>query len=65
MSDKIELARTMRVGAEALRKIAIREIEPSLVTELLRLAREMDEHAAEMERSVASNQPLVGKDAVA
>ena len=56
MTEKIDAARTMRIGAETLRKIATRETDPGLVSELLRFAQEMDEHA-EIERSIA-NEPL-------
>lgn len=53
MTDKIVLARTIRVGAERLRQIAASEAEAKRAAEMLRLAVEMDEHAAELERAVA------------
>lgn len=57
MTDKIETARTIRIGAEALRKIAARETDAEQVAELVRIADEMDEHAAELERSCLDQQP--------
>ncbi|HEY3916269.1 MAG TPA: hypothetical protein VGL83_00675 [Stellaceae bacterium] len=51
MTEKIETARTIRLSVESLRTIAMREPDPKLAAELMRIAAEMDEHAAELERS--------------
>jgi hypothetical protein len=56
MSDKREMARTIRVGAAALRKIATRETDPTSAAELIRVASEMEEHAAELEASALTEQ---------
>jgi hypothetical protein len=51
MTEKIERCRAMRIGAIALRKIAARETDPTLAAELVRVAEQMDERAAELEGS--------------
>ncbi|HEX3973386.1 MAG TPA: hypothetical protein VHX19_18790 [Stellaceae bacterium] len=53
MSDTIIAARDIRVGAERLREMAATEADAELVAEMLRLAGEMDEHAAALEASIA------------
>jgi hypothetical protein len=55
MKNKIEVARDMRVGAERLRQIAVNETDSERAAEMIRIAKEMDEHAAELERSLAGN----------
>lgn len=57
MTEKIEALRTMRTGAEALRKVAAAETDPNLIAKLIRVAAEMDEHAAELEHSLVKQQP--------
>jgi hypothetical protein len=56
MSEKSEMARTIRIGADALRKIATRETDPESAAELIRVATEMEEHAAELEGSALTRQ---------
>ena len=53
MTEKLATARRIRVGAERLRKLASSEADAKNVAEMIRIAREMDEHAAELERSIA------------
>jgi len=65
MIDPIEAARQIRIGAERLRKIAANEADSELVPEMTRMALEMDEHAAEIERSVRNEQPLIMDNAAA
>ena len=57
MTEKIEAARIIRVGAERLRQIAAAHTDAQHAAEILRIAAEMDEHAAELERPVADALP--------
>jgi hypothetical protein len=54
MSERAETARTIRDGAAALRRIAARETDPKSAARLIRVAKEMDEHAAELEGSAVT-----------
>jgi hypothetical protein len=65
VTEKNEAARAIRIGAERLREVATREPDPDFVADLIRVAQEMDEHAAEIERSIANEQPLIANDAAA
>ena len=42
----------MRVGAERLRKLAAEEKNSKLAVDMVKIAAEMDQHAAEIERSL-------------
>jgi hypothetical protein len=53
MTEEIASARTIRVGAERLRLLAVSEADAERAAEMLRIAQEMDEHAAELERAIA------------
>ena len=53
MTDKVIAARNIRIGAERLRQIAASETDAQRAAEMLRIAGEMDEHAADLERAVA------------
>jgi hypothetical protein len=55
MSKGIEVARGMRIGAERLRQLAVSETDRDRAREMLRIAAEMDEHAAELERSFVNH----------
>lgn len=57
MTEKIEVAMTIRAGAERLRRIAADEANPERAREMLRHAAEMDEHATEIERAFAKTPP--------
>jgi hypothetical protein len=57
VTEKIVAARKIRIGAERLRQIAASEADGERAAEMIRIAQEMDEHAAELERSVVSRQP--------
>lgn len=57
MTDKTETARIIRVGAERLRRIAAEKADAQQAAEMLRVAVEMDEHAAELERTIADTLP--------
>lgn len=65
MTHKIAAARQMRIGAERLRKIATRKADAARIAEMMRIAQEMDEHADELERSVAREQRRIADNAVA
>jgi hypothetical protein len=52
MSDTIMAARDIRVGAERLRQLAATETDAKRAADMLRIAGEMDEHAAELEASI-------------
>jgi hypothetical protein len=54
MNNKIIAARNIRIGAESLRQLATTEADAARAAEMLRIAREMDEHAAALEVSVAN-----------
>jgi hypothetical protein len=54
MIEKMVSARQIRVGAERLRKIAASESDAERAAELNRMAQEMDEHAAEIERAIVA-----------
>ena len=55
MMDKLETARSIRTGAERLRQLATSETNPELANEMRRIAAEMDENAATLERSIADS----------
>ena len=61
MIDTIEAALRIRIGAERLRKIAASEADAELIAEMIRMAQEMDEHSAELERSVRNEHPILGR----
>lgn len=65
MKDKVEVSRDMRVGAERLRQIAVNETDAQRAVEMIRIAKEMDEHAAELERALADNPRNLANDAAA
>jgi len=54
MRERLETARLMRVGAERLRKLAGDETDPKMAADMLDIAVEMDQHAAEIERSLTT-----------
>ena len=55
--DKLGTARDIREGAERLRKLAADEADAERAAEMLQIAKEMDEHAAELERSTTNRRP--------
>ncbi len=57
MSDRLETARSIRIGAERLRQIARHETNSVLASEMRRIADEMDENAAHLERAYANDPP--------
>lgn len=64
MMDRLDSARTIRTGAERLRQLAETEASSDVASEMLRLAVEMDENAAELE-SCVDQPPKLPDDAVA
>jgi len=59
MTEKIEVARKIRIGADRLRKIAGCAADAEYAAKMTRIAQEMDEHATELERSVMNRQPRI------
>ena len=56
MDRRLETARAIRLGAENLRKVVAEEAEPAIAAaELLEMAQQMDDHAAEIEQSVRND----------
>ncbi|HXR87338.1 MAG TPA: hypothetical protein VN728_10220 [Stellaceae bacterium] len=53
MKERWETARSIRIGSERLRQIAAEETNAKLAADMLETAAEMDQHAAEIERSLA------------
>ena len=56
-----EIVKLIRAGAERLRKLASKRAHSKRSTELRRHAAEMDEHAAEIERTFGKTPPRAGK----
>jgi hypothetical protein len=65
MAERLGKARIIRIGAERLRRLAANESSPEAAREMLRIAGEMDEYAAELEQSFANRPPKLPKDVVA
>lgn len=57
MAKQIEAARSMRAGAERLRRVAANKINIKRADEMLRFAAELDERAAELERLFGRKRP--------
>lgn len=57
MTERIEAARSIRIGAERLRQLASAEANQELASQMVEIAAEMDHHAAELERSFVTNPP--------
>lgn len=61
MTERLEAARSMRESAARLRQIA--KTETKLSAELLRVADEIDEDAARLEKSFRDKPPTTANDA--
>lgn len=61
--ERLDSARIIRLGAERLRQLAENQASPDAAREMLGLAVEMDENAAELESFVAQP-PKLPDDAV-
>lgn len=60
MTERLEAARSMRESAARLRQIA--RAETKLSAELLRIAEEIEEDAARVERSFRENHPRAANE---
>ena len=64
MTERIEAALAIRLGAQRLRQIAATDSEPERAAELRVIARDMDESAALLEAAFIMKPPTPANDAV-
>jgi len=57
MTERLKRAQVIRLGAERLRQMAAAETDRDHASEMIEIAAEMEENAARLERSFASNPP--------
>jgi hypothetical protein len=65
VAKQIEAARSMRAGAERLRRVAAKKTNLKRADEMLRFAAELDEHASELERLFGRKRPHAEQKAAA
>ena len=65
MAERLDKARTIRIGADRLRQLSAIEVNPEAAREMRRIAPETDQSATDLERSFVNRPPKTPSDQVA